>query len=557
MKKSAITAFAAMALATMAFGQGRGGGGGGWSTARADAQRSGWEHSNGNISIESIQKGGFELQWKRKLENAPRQLNSLTNAAAAPGSGLNPPPTVIGGSSNNVYGIDDEQGTMVWARHFEGSLAPGTAACPGGLTASVSRPTTLNQVVASTLNRGVGRGRGPAQGAVGGPGEGVPMAMMAGGMFGPGGGGPGGPGGGGPGGGRGGSGGPGGPGGFGGPGGPGGGSGGRGGGAGPGGGPAQGIYAVGSDGVLHTLGQAQGKDIQKPVPFLPANANVTDMIAVNQIVYAATINGCGGVANGLWAIDLASDAKTVTSWKSGSSPVGSPAFSSTGTVYVAIGEGSAAAGSYSNAVVALDPKTLQVKDWISLPAASFASTPVIFKFQDQEIVAEATQDGRVFLLDAGSLGGADHKTALFASGATSTVKGFTPSAMATWEDSTQTRWLVLPAAGAKSNVIAYKVTGSGGKPTLQQGWVSRDLVNPGAPIVVNGLVFAISNGDSAKAIPAVLYALEGTTGKELWSSGKSITSFVHSGGIWAAAGQVYVPTHDATVFAFGFAMERH
>ncbi|HVW08697.1 MAG TPA: PQQ-binding-like beta-propeller repeat protein [Bryobacteraceae bacterium] len=558
MKKSdLILGVSLLSIAAIAWAQGRGGGG--WSTARADAQRTAWEHDNGYISLELIGKGGFALQWKRKLDNAPRQLNSLTDIAAAPGSGLNPPPTVIGGSSNNVYGIDDDTGGVSWKHHFNAALpAGGTLACPGGLTASVSRPTSLTQQVSTSVQRGLGRGRGPAQGAVGEPGEGVPMAMMQGGMFGPGGGGPGGFAGG-----RGGSGGrgPGGPGGFadfgGGPGGR-GASGGRGRGfGGPGRGTPQGTYAVASDGMLHELGQAEGKDIEKPVRFLPANANVTDMIAVNQILYAATTNGCGGAPNGVWAIDLASPEKTVVSWKSAASPVGAPALSSRGTVYIATADGS---------VTALDPKTLAVKDSFHAAGAAFSSTPTIFSYKDHELVAVAAKDGRVFLLDADALG-----TPLSVSAATTTNKNYAPAAMATWEDINDgTRWLLVPAMGAKSNVIAFKVTGEAAKPSLQQEWTTRDLVTPAPPIVVNGLVFALSSGEYtpasgtptlaekiSKSVPAVLYVYDGGSGKEVWNSASAITSFMHSGGLWSSGGQVYVPTHDSTIYAFGFAMERH
>jgi outer membrane protein assembly factor BamB len=87
-----------------------------------------------------------------------------------------------------------------------------------------------------------------------------------------------------------------------------------------------------------------------------------------------------------------------------------------------------------------------------------------------------------------------------------------------------------------------------------------------APLVFNGVVFAASSGESrssdnltaaqrAKAsVPAVLYALDPATGKELWTSGKTITSFAR-GGLSAAAGQVYLVTFDNTVYAFGMGME--
>ena len=53
---------------------------------------------------------------------------------------------------------------------------------------------------------------------------------------------------------------------------------------------------------------------------------------------------------------------------------------------------------------------------------------------------------------------------------------------------------------------------------------------------------------------AVLYALDGTTGKQLWSSGTTITSFARAG-LSAAAGQVYVVTYDNSLYAFGIPME--
>jgi outer membrane protein assembly factor BamB len=45
------------------------------------------------------------------------------------------------------------------------------------------------------------------------------------------------------------------------------------------------------------------------------------------------------------------------------------------------------------------------------------------------------------------------------------------------------------------------------------------------------------------------------TGKELWSSGTAITSFVRGVGPSAGDGQVYVVTYDGTVYAFGIPLE--
>jgi outer membrane protein assembly factor BamB len=57
-----------------------------------------------------------------------------------------------------------------------------------------------------------------------------------------------------------------------------------------------------------------------------------------------------------------------------------------------------------------------------------------------------------------------------------------------------------------------------------------------------------------RSTPAVLYALDGTTGKMLWSSGQTITSFARAG-LSAGAGQVYLVTYDNTLYTFGIPME--
>ncbi|MGH7194872.1 MAG: PQQ-binding-like beta-propeller repeat protein, partial [Candidatus Saccharimonadales bacterium] len=48
-----------------------------------------------------------------------------------------------------------------------------------------------------------------------------------------------------------------------------------------------------------------------------------------------------------------------------------------------------------------------------------------------------------------------------------------------------------------------------------------------------------------------LYALDGQTGKVLWSSGGQITSFSHFVGITVANGRIYVPTFSGDVYCFG------
>jgi len=74
------------------------------------------------------------------------------------------------------------------------------------------------------------------------------------------------------------------------------------------------------------------------------------------------------------------------------------------------------------------------------------------------------------------------------------------------------------------------------------------------------VVFAVSSGKpraaSGAGAPAVLYALNAMTGKELWSSGTTIKAFMPGRALWTSNSQVYVGGNDGAVYAFGFPLER-
>ena len=261
-----------------------------------------------------------------------------------------------------------------------------------------------------------------------------------------------------------------------------------------------------------------------------------------------------------------------------------------GTIYAATGAGphDPANGQYGSSIVALDPKTLKPTDWFSPGGASrnlnFSTTPVVFTYKEKEYIVAGGQEGRLYVLDAASPGGADHQTPLYRSSIYSAAKT-APTALATWEDSAGVRWILAATGGPISSetrfpvtngdarngtIAAFKVVEENGKPALQPGWVSRDLMSPAPPIVVNGVVFALSTGEYAapanstltaeqraqRSAPAVLYALDGSNGKELWNSGKTMASFSHSGGLASAASKVFVSTGDNTLYAFGWAILR-
>ena len=80
---------------------------------------------------------------------------------------------------------------------------------------------------------------------------------------------------------------------------------------------------------------SNGDEPNPPIDFLPANANARGLIVFDKTAYVATINGCGGADNGVWALNL--ESKKVTKWKSDSGVAGSAGFAvgPDGTLYVA------------------------------------------------------------------------------------------------------------------------------------------------------------------------------------------------------------------------------
>jgi hypothetical protein len=343
------------------------------------------------------------------------------------------------------------------------------------------------------------------------------------------------------------------------------------------------VYAIAADGQLHVVGMQSGKDLQKPAPFLPHDSQWSNPVAVGTMMYAATSGNCAGAPNGVYAIDLDAPDKPVVSFRTnGGSVVGAVAFSSDGnTLLASIGPGSVTGNGKANAIVALDPKTLQLKDWFTQPTAEFVTGPTVFRHGTKDLVSAATKDGRVILLDAASLGGADHATPLVASTPVFARGGaISAEALSTWTRTAATtapadsasRWILVPVSGrpnaARSTngairngaVVALRVKDLNGAISLESEWTSNDLTSPATPIIVNGVVYTLSAGRSAASgrtgAPAVLFAYDGLSGKALWNSGKSMTAPASPGSFWSALSQVYVGADDGTVYAFGFVDER-
>ena len=491
-----------------------------WPATNADAQRTGWLRLDPRIAPATMNNPDFTLLWKEKLPVTARQGLSLSQGVTANGMQVFTPTSFVTSVSNTVFALDNDTGHPNFVKRFEATLPMPTAECPGGMTGALTR--VVNLMPAPLELPAPGPPGGGYRSGIGAPGEGVPLdigrrdggAALRAGAPAPA---PAGP---------------------------------RGGGGGLTAGKYGGaMYAVTSDGALHVLGPNFLLEVEAPVAFLPPNARFSNLIAVDETLYTTTGQGCGGAANGVWSISIAANSpRTVTSWRTnGGNPVGDIAFTTDGRLLVAIGAGQAQPGGYANAIVALDAKTLKPTDWFTAPNSDFVTTPVVFTVGKRQMVAAATRDGRVLILDAASLGGANHATPLVAS--PSLGAGFAPDALSTWE-SQGTRWLLAPNNG----ITAYRVVEQSGALSLEHGWTSRTLAAPTAPIIVNGVVFAAASGRPNAG--ATLYAFDGITGRDLWNSGQTMTSPVTSNGLWASNSQVHAATLDGTVYAFGFGLER-
>ena len=476
-------------------------GGGDWTTSGNDAQRSAWLRSDPKISLSTLEKPGFQMIWKVKLGGTDLSDAMLLNFYIGYRGFRSL--AFLGGVSNHVYAVDTDLSRVEWTKSL-----PGGASCSANAVPQLTRPTGLEIAMAGGA-RGGGRSAF-ARSSVGEPNEGAPnlkeVSMRRPPMPPP---------------------------------------------ARPARGAGRGavpnafrrgpsyLYALTPDGKLHQMLVSNGEEPEPAFAFLPPNADARGLIVIDNIAYVITTKGCGNVAEGVWALNL--EDKKVSSWKAPIAGSAGIAFDPEGNLFVATGAG----GEHAASIVMLDYKTLKPKGWYSAGSA-FTSSPVIFEYKDKVLAAAATADGRMHVVDTASLGGADHKTPVARSDAGAKVGG----ALATWEDSGHTRWILASTSNA---IAAWKLADGNGAPAIESAWTSREMSTPLTPMILNDVVFALDGGKASTH--AVLYALNPATGKELWNSGTDFAAAVPTGGMSAGGSQLYVGAADGTLYAFGFPME--
>jgi hypothetical protein len=268
-----------------------------------------------------------------------------------------------------------------------------------------------------------------------------------------------------------------------------------------------------------------------------------------------------------------------------------------------------AAGQYGISVLLLAPKATRLMDsftprnWRYLNAQDldWSASPTVFAFGGKSLAAVAGKEGVIDLLDTADLGGgaAENHSTPFYQGpqlGNDAAEGRQPSqgiwgSIATYQAPDGRRFVYAPMWGPQStkvsgfkftsgpiphgSIMAVEVVADGASVAEVPTWTSPDLIMPDPPTVANGVVYATQTGGqplqyppAAAASPRdqvtargvfratpvshlVLYALDAETGRPLYSSGNTMSDWVHFGEPVVALGKVFLVTHDGHVYAFG------
>jgi outer membrane protein assembly factor BamB len=490
-----------------------------WPTDAGNAHRTNWQQNETTLTKENVKN--LKILWKLQLDNEPHEMHSLfpplivENIATPSGRKQ---VAIEAGIADNIYAIDVETGKVLWKKHFDYPPParrgrPGDPLCPIGQTATP--------------------------------------------VIGP-----------------------------------------------PGADGGRTVYALAGDGKIHSLNVANGEDVAPPFQFGYPNGKSYSLNLWNNAIFTTTSQGCAGNPNQIWAVNITDPNKKVMTFHPKSGGLwgrAGAAVDSSGIAWAPTGDGryDPANQVYGNGLIGarVEGDELKLKDWY-IPTnwvwmqkrdLDMQVTPSIFPYKGGELMITGSKECRVYLLDTKSAGGENHQTPLFRTQLLCNEEADFQSAgiwgsMANWEDPQGTRWALTPFWGPvhpefkppvsygevkHGAIVAFKVEDKDGKPQLTPAWMSRDMDQAEPPVIANGVVFAYGNGENTRqayadkglydfsperiknSTHAVLYALDGQTGKELYSSGDQIASFVHFGALSVANGRVYLATYSSVLYCFG------
>ncbi|HET7086599.1 MAG TPA: PQQ-binding-like beta-propeller repeat protein [Rhizomicrobium sp.] len=390
------------------------------------------------------------------------------------------------------------------------------------------------------------------------------------------------------------------------------------------------IYFTTSDGKLRGAKLGDGAEALAPTDMVQPYSRNWSLNLVDNVIYTTAARGCGGGPTQpmefgtVAAMDISDPAHPALSrFYTGKGRPAGP-WGASGVAwgpqgaYVATADGpnNPGSGIYGDMILAVRPHAWGLNDsftpsnWRYVNARDLdigSGGVLLFPFGKRNILATASKESVVFLLDADNLGGFDHMTALYQSPRLGNdsqdfqAQGVWGN-LATAQSETGERWIYVPLWGAPAkaglkfpiangdapdgSIMALKVVEDQGKVSLQPQWVSRDLNIASPPVVANGVVYALQTAESAVQVPKDIFNPDGTrkpwasdqgannrimtphsvmslfafdaeTGKELWSSGKTMDgNAVHFTQPVVALGKLFAVDHAGHVWAFGLPQPR-
>ncbi|PYV15761.1 MAG: hypothetical protein DMG21_14045 [Acidobacteria bacterium] len=373
------------------------------------------------------------------------------------------------------------------------------------------------------------------------------------------------------------------------------------------------IYALNAEGRLFGLDLGDGKERFGPVQFVPPYSKVWSLNLFEGVIYTSISQNCADTPSGIYATDIRDQnrpvvrALLVDDHGAGVWGRGGPVISPDGRLFAATGDGDfdPSAGHFGSSVLALATPDLHVVDFyapndfaritrydLDLGATSAAW----FADGNFHLSAAGGKGGTLYLMNADSLGDLDHHTPLEVLRLSNDEQAYEENgiwgSISSWRDADGTTWVYVPVWGVVSKdapkfpvnngpvpdgcIMAFKLgrDPQTHKPVLVPAWTSVDFNRPDPVVIANGVVFGVSTGENPQqtsgtrvvyqgqkllsdveraehARHVVLYAMDAKTGKVLYSSGDTISTWVHFSGLAVANAQVYVVDHDSNLYCFG------
>jgi len=490
-----------------------------WLTDGGSPQRNSWQKDEHILNKDNVKN--LKIVWKIQFDNKPIEMHSLFPPVIVDKVNTQNGPkqiAIVAGVSDNIYAVDVATAKVIWQKHFDypppaRSGRPGDPLCPAGLTAT--------PII------------GPAN----------PNGSRT-------------------------------------------------------------VYALAGDGQLHSLNVADGEDVALPYKFGYPHGKSYALNLWDGVLFTTTAQGCAGNPNQMWSVKINDPTHKVMTYNPKSGGLWGrqgAAIDEDGVAWAPTGDGryDPATQTYGNGLVGakVEGNELKLQDyyiprnwaWLQSRDLDMQVTPSIFKYKGKELMIAASKECRIYLLDTKAAGGDDHqtpldRTPLICNEEVNFASAGIWGSLATWEDSKGTRWILSPFWGPShpdfkvpvsygpvthGAIVAFKLEEKNGKYKLIPAWMSRDMDQAEPPVIANGVIYAYGSGENTEqAYPdrglddnsperihdsthAVLFALDAETGKELYSSGDQIKSFVHFGGLSVANGRVYLGTFDSILYCFG------